>query len=140
MTHLLSGTALSQVVRNDLQRTIKTHVTAGHRSPGLATVLVGCDPASQVYVRNKIRACETTGIQSYHYDLSAAVSEKDLVELIDTLNRREEVDGILVQLPLPKHLSAERLLDLIEPKKDVDGFHPLNIGNLMLGRPGVRPC
>jgi methylenetetrahydrofolate dehydrogenase (NADP+)/methenyltetrahydrofolate cyclohydrolase len=103
-------------------------------------VLVGEDPASQVYVRNKIKACEDTGIISKAFRPEASVSQAELEDLVGRLNADPEVDGILVQLPLPRGLDSQRILDLIDPAKDVDGFHPVSMGRLTLGLPGLRPC
>lgn len=137
---ILSGTHLSAEIRETLKLNVARLTSGGRRAPGLATVLVGGDPASQVYVRNKIKACEAVGIASFHYTLDSTVAQSKLVGLIHELNCNSEVDGILVQLPLPKHLAAETILDTILPEKDVDGFHPVNMGNLVLGRPGLWPC
>jgi methylenetetrahydrofolate dehydrogenase (NADP+)/methenyltetrahydrofolate cyclohydrolase len=106
----------------------------------LAVVLVGADPASQIYVRNKRRACEETGMRSFAHDLSADTSEAELLALIDQLNTDPQVDGILVQLPLPPHIDPQRVIERIAPSKDVDGFHPANMGALALRLPGLRPC
>ena len=110
------------------------------RSPGLAVVKVGDDPASAVYVRNKRKACEECGIASFAYDLPATASRTELLGLIERLNRDEAVDGILLQLPLPKGLDSTEIMDSIDPAKDVDGFHPTNTGLLAQKRPGLRPC
>jgi len=108
--------------------------------PCLATVLVGDDPASAVYVRNKVRACEELGLLSERYDLPAGTTMDELLALVRSLNAREEVDGILVQLPLPRGTDEARVLDAIDPAKDVDGFHPVNVGRLSLGQPSLVPC
>jgi methylenetetrahydrofolate dehydrogenase (NADP+)/methenyltetrahydrofolate cyclohydrolase len=110
------------------------------RAPGLAVVKVGDDAASAVYVRNKRKACEESGIQSFAHDLPATTGEAQLLALIDSLNRDDRVDGILVQLPLPKGLDATRVMDSVDPAKDVDGFHPMNTGLLAQKRPRLRPC
>jgi len=108
--------------------------------PGLAVVLVGDDPASAVYVRNKAKACENAGIYSEVHRLPGDTEEKQLLELVDKLNRDPRIHGILVQLPLPKHISEDAVIDAIAVEKDVDGFHPVNTGNLMIGKPGMLPC
>lgn len=124
--------------------TVKDEVAAAVRDldyvPGLATVLVGDDPASHAYVRGKRRDAEQVGIRSIHHELDESVSQTDLESLIDELNRAAEVDAILVQLPLPKGLDSEAIVQRIDPAKDADGLHPFNLGKLMLGRPGLRPC
>jgi methylenetetrahydrofolate dehydrogenase (NADP+) / methenyltetrahydrofolate cyclohydrolase len=108
--------------------------------PGLAAVRVGEDPASEVYVRNKRRACEKAGLTSWEHHLPADVAEDELIALVDRLNADDAVHGILVQLPLPGHLDTARILERVHPDKDVDGFHPVNVGRLSTGRPGPRPC
>jgi methylenetetrahydrofolate dehydrogenase (NADP+) / methenyltetrahydrofolate cyclohydrolase len=110
------------------------------RSPGLATVLVGEDPASQVYVRNKNKRCKEIGFQSFEQNLPADISEKELLQLVNNLNQNPEVDGILVQLPLPNHIQSELILEAILPEKDVDGFHPINVGGLASGKNVLCPC
>lgn len=112
----------------------------GLRPPGLAVILVGSDPASEVYVRNKRKACAEVGVASFSWDLPDHTSQKDLLDLIDHLNEREDVDGILVQLPLPPQMEAETIIERIAPTKDVDGFHPYNIGRLALRQPVLRSC
>ncbi len=110
------------------------------RSPGLATVLVGEDPASQVYVRNKNKRCKEIGFQSFEQNLPADIAEKELLQLVKNLNQNPEVDGILVQLPLPNHIRSELILEAILPEKDVDGFHPINVGGLASGKNVLCPC
>jgi len=122
-----------------LQR-LKTEVAGFPSAPGLAVILVGNNPASQLYVNNKKQACEAIGIRSFEYLLDADVDEQDLASLIETLNADTQVDGILLQLPLPKGMDESRLLSLISPDKDVDGFHPFNVGRLLLGLPTLRSC
>ena len=107
--------------------------------PCLAAVLVGDDPASAVYVRNKIRACEEVGIRSEHYALPATTAALELLDLISSLNRRDDIDGILVQLPLPDVIEESRIIEAIDPEKDVDGFHPVSVGRLSMGRPTLFP-
>jgi methylenetetrahydrofolate dehydrogenase (NADP+)/methenyltetrahydrofolate cyclohydrolase len=115
-------------------------VTSGGRRPGLAVVLVGSDPASQVYVRNKRKACAEVGFHSELHELSEDTSQERLLDLIDSLNADEQIDGILVQLPLPDQIDEEAVIERILPTKDVDGFHPYNIGRLVLRMPVLRPC
>jgi methylenetetrahydrofolate dehydrogenase (NADP+)/methenyltetrahydrofolate cyclohydrolase len=137
---ILDGKAIAAELRNDIRKQIDERRQRGHHIPGLAVVLVGADPASQIYVRNKRRACEETGIESFAYDLPATTSEEELLALVDRLNSDPRVDGILVQLPLPQHISPQRVIERIDPRKDVDGFHPANMGALALRLPGLRPC
>ncbi|HEX5512829.1 MAG TPA: bifunctional methylenetetrahydrofolate dehydrogenase/methenyltetrahydrofolate cyclohydrolase FolD, partial [Gammaproteobacteria bacterium] len=137
---ILDGKAIAAELRNDIRKQIDERRQRGHHIPGLAVVLVGADPASQIYVRNKRRACEETGIESFAYDLPASTSEEELLALVDRLNSDPRVDGILVQLPLPQHISPQRVIERIDPRKDVDGFHPANMGALALRLPGLRPC
>ena len=110
------------------------------RAPGLAVVLAGADPASEIYVRNKIKACEEMGIYSEKHTPGEEVTTAELLSLVDSLNRREEIDGILVQMPLPRNIDSRKILLAIRPDKDVDGFHPMNVGNLAAGIPAPRPC
>lgn len=130
-------------IRDQIQAECKPRVerlVATARAPGLAVILVGNNPASEIYVRNKVRACEALGIRSEKFTPAESVTTEELVALIEQLNRREEIDGILVQLPLPSHVDTRRVLEAVDPEKDVDGFHPLNLGRLLSGRPGLRPC
>ncbi|SMC16244.1 methylenetetrahydrofolate dehydrogenase (NADP+) / methenyltetrahydrofolate cyclohydrolase [Andreprevotia lacus DSM 23236] len=137
---ILDGKAISQEIIAQVRARVDARLAGGKRAPALAVVLVGSDPASQVYVGNKKRQCENAGITSIAYDLPAETSEADLLALVTKLNHDDAVDGILVQLPLPKHLNAEKIIELIDPAKDVDGFHPYNIGRLALKMPLLRPC
>jgi methylenetetrahydrofolate dehydrogenase (NADP+)/methenyltetrahydrofolate cyclohydrolase len=136
---LLDGKATAATIRAEIREEVNGLTARYGRRPGLAVVLVGADPASQVYVRNKERACEDCGIESMPYRLENA-TQLELEGLIQQLNRDVNVDGILVQLPLPEGLDSQRILDLIDPNKDVDGFHPVNVGKLSLGLPGFKPC
>lgn len=140
MTELLDGKALAGQVQADLSRQIHTYTAQGHRPPGLAVVMVGDNPASAAYVRNKERACERVGITSFGRHLPSQTSQAELIQLIQGLNDHPAVDGILVQLPLPAHLDAVAILNAIDPDKDVDGLHPLNLGRLVRGEPGLRSC
>ena len=137
---LIDGRQLAEQVKGDVRRAIAATIASGAQRPGLAVVKVGDDPASAIYVRNKRRACEEVGIVSFAYDLPAATAETELLELIDELNGDPRVDGILVQLPLPDHIGRTRVLERIDPTKDVDGFHPYNIGRLAQRIPLMRPC
>ena len=138
-TQLLSGTVVSAAVKEEVGQRVDALKERG-KSVGLATVLVGEDPASEVYVRNKRRTAEKLGINSIHHQLSADTSQGEIDDLILQLNADPAVDGILVQLPLPSGLDGERAVNLIDPTKDADGLHPTNLGQLILGRPGLTPC
>jgi methylenetetrahydrofolate dehydrogenase (NADP+)/methenyltetrahydrofolate cyclohydrolase len=137
---IIDGKARAAALTEEVGRRVAERVAAGKRKPGLAVVLVGENPASQVYVRNKRRTTETAGMRSIAYDLPPTTPQADLLALIDTLNRDPEVHGILVQLPLPTHIDDALVTERIDPRKDVDGFHPYNIGRLVLKRPLLRPC
>lgn len=137
---LINGKEISARVRQEVAAGVQARLQQGLRAPGLAVVLVGNDPASQVYVGNKRKACDEAGIVSLSYDLPEDTSQESLEALIDELNDNPAVDGILVQLPLPAHLDADPILVKIRPDKDVDGFHPHNIGRLVQRRPELRPC
>jgi methylenetetrahydrofolate dehydrogenase (NADP+)/methenyltetrahydrofolate cyclohydrolase len=137
---ILDGKAISAEIRSGLRERVRARAEAGGHTPGLAVVLVGSDPASQVYVRNKRRACEEVGIRSYASDLPAEAGQGELLALIDWLNGDPQVNGILVQLPLPPHLDSETVIERIHPDKDVDGFHPYNIGRLTVRMPRLQPC
>lgn len=136
----IDGKAVAAQVRTAVKERVAARRQAGLRAPGLAVVLVGSDPASQVYVGSKRRACDEVGFVSKAFDLPATSTQADLEELIDQLNGDPEVDGILVQLPLPQGLDAQALLERIHPFKDVDGFHPFNMGRLAQRNPALRPC
>jgi methylenetetrahydrofolate dehydrogenase (NADP+)/methenyltetrahydrofolate cyclohydrolase len=136
---LLSGAEIQDQIYQELKDEI-TQFRARSVRPGLAAVLVGENPASQIYVRSKVKACESLGIYSEKIDLPASTTTQELLHWVATLNSRAEIDGILVQLPLPKAVDAGAVLDAIDPAKDVDGFHPINAGKLMSGRPGLTPC
>lgn len=139
MTQIIDGKALAASIRADLAKRTTVLTEKGHR-PGLAVVIVGDDPASQVYVRNKIRACADTGIESIEYRLAKDTSEEELLKLIGELNNDKRVDGILVQLPLPEQIAPEKVIAAIAPEKDVDGFHVMNAGKLLTGTGGFMPC
>lgn len=137
---IIDGKTIAQQVRVEVAEKVKQRLAAGKRAPGLAVVLVGENPASQIYVASKRRACEEVGFHSRSYDLPATTREADLLELIDKLNQDDEIDGILVQLPLPAGIDNVKVLERITPDKDVDGFHPYNVGRLCQRAPTLRPC
>jgi methylenetetrahydrofolate dehydrogenase (NADP+)/methenyltetrahydrofolate cyclohydrolase len=137
---IIDGKALAAQLRQELKQQVDKRRDRGERIPGLAVILVGEDPASQVYVRNKRRACEEVGVKSFAYDLSDSIQQPELLALIDKLNADPAVDGILVQLPLPPQINSEIVIERIRPDKDVDGFHPYNVGRLTLRMPVLRPC
>ena len=137
---LLDGKAIAGEVRTRVKRAVDARLAAGQRRPGLAVVLVGQNPASQVYVRNKRKACAEVGFHSDLHELPATTSQAELLGLIDQLNADPAIDGILVQLPLPEQIDPEAVIERILPTKDVDGFHPYNVGRLSLRMPVLRPC
>lgn len=137
---IIDGKAISASVRKTLIGRAADFEKKYGRKVGLAVVKVGANPASEVYVRNKILACEEVGVKSFSYNLPEEVSERELLELIDALNDADDVDGILVQLPLPSHINEKKILARITPEKDADGFHAVNAGGLMLGLPCTKPC
>jgi methylenetetrahydrofolate dehydrogenase (NADP+)/methenyltetrahydrofolate cyclohydrolase len=140
MATILDGKKLALKLRENLRLEVDKFKSKGQRLPGLAVVLVGSDPASQVYVRNKTRACEKAGMVHRQIDLPASVSQQDLITIVQELNEDSSIDGILVQLPLPKGLDEQEVIKTISPEKDVDGFHPENIGRLVLGQDAFIPC
>ncbi len=137
---IISGTEIAKQIREELKQEIAELKEKHNLVPGLVTVLVGEDPASQVYVGSKVKTCEALGVYSDRYDLPVETSEDELLKLVDKLNKDPKIHGILVQLPLPKHINETRVLYAIDPKKDVDGFHPVNVGKLMIGEPDYIPC
>ena len=137
---IIDGKSIAGNIRQQIRRSIDERLAEGRRQPGLAVILVGNDQASEIYVRNKRRACEEAGVLSRSYDLAEDTSQQQLLELIDPLNEDRQIDGILVQLPLPAHINAETVIERIHPDKDVDGFHPYNIGRLALRIPQLRSC
>ncbi len=136
---ILSGTEIGRQIQDELRQEIEELKQLGI-TPGLAAVLVGDNPASHIYVRNKIRACESLGLYSERLTPPASISTEELVAEVETLNRRAEIDAILMQLPLPPQVDAQRVLQAVDPAKDVDGFHPMNVGALVVNRPALRPC
>lgn len=137
---IIDGKTIAQQVRQEVAELVQQRLAAGKRAPGLAVVLVGENPASQIYVGSKRRACEEVGFLSRSYDLPATTSEAELLDLITKLNNDAEIDGILVQLPLPAGIDNVKVLEHIAPEKDVDGFHPYNVGRLCQRAPKLRPC
>lgn len=140
MAKLLSGLALSATLKQELKQRIDAHLAKGDRMPGLAVILVGDDPASQIYVRNKHKACAMLGIKSREIFLPTSTSQAELIEQIEQLNNDSTIDGILVQLPLPAHIDESAIIECIDPSKDVDGFHPYNVGRLCQRTPALRAC
>jgi methylenetetrahydrofolate dehydrogenase (NADP+)/methenyltetrahydrofolate cyclohydrolase len=137
---LLDGKALAQRVREEVKQAVTRYIAHHGFAPGLATVLIGDDPVSQVYVGTKEKACREVGMLSFGYRLSATASEAETLALIEELNGRADVQGILIQLPLPPQLRREKLIETVAPEKDVDALHPWNQGKLVLGEEGLRPC
>src|ERR1017187_7490410 len=138
-TRILSGNAIRDQIYGELAGEISSLAAAGIR-PGLAAVLVGDNPASKVYVKSKIAACEKLGLASFHLTPPATITTEGLLEVIHELNRRDDVDGILVQMPLPSQVDSKKILEAVDPAKDVDGFHPINVGRLVAGRPNLVAC
>ncbi len=136
MAQILDG----KRVRDEILAELQPRIAKLRRKPGLAVVLVGNDPASEVYVSSKVKTCAELGMHSEEITRAASISTEELLAIVASLNARPEIDGILVQMPLPKHIDTQRVLDAIAPEKDVDGFHPTNVGNLSIGRPGPKPC
>ena len=137
---LIDGKAVAEKLIGRVREGVEARLLAGKRAPALAVILVGDDPASGVYVGNKKRSCEKAGIRSVAYDLPASTSQEELLAIIDQLNADAAIDGILVQLPLPKQIDPQSVIERIDPKKDVDGFHPYNMGRLAVKMPLLRPC
>jgi len=140
VVQLIKGAEVAAQIREELKKEIAELKAKHNVVPGLVTVLVGADPASQVYVGAKEKTSKELGIYSERYDLPEKTTQKELIDLINKLNNDPKINGILVQLPLPKHLNEEEVLYAIDPKKDVDGFHPVNVGKLMIGEPDYLPC
>ncbi|WP_026959505.1 MULTISPECIES: bifunctional methylenetetrahydrofolate dehydrogenase/methenyltetrahydrofolate cyclohydrolase FolD [Aliagarivorans] len=137
---IIDGKKTAQMVQQQVAEKVKQRVDAGKRAPGLAVILVGADPASQVYVGSKRRMCEAVGFVSRSIDLPVDTTEAELLEHVDALNNDPSIDGILVQLPLPEGIDADKVVEHIRPDKDVDGFHPYNIGRLCQKNPALQPC
>jgi methylenetetrahydrofolate dehydrogenase (NADP+)/methenyltetrahydrofolate cyclohydrolase len=136
---ILDGNKIASEIRSELTEEVKKLTAAGRR-PGLAVILAGHNPASEIYVRNKVKACEQLGIHSEKLTPPNSVTTAELLYMVEELNRRDEIDGILVQLPLPPQVDSKKVLLAVSPEKDVDGFHPVNVGNLSTQRPGLVPC
>jgi len=139
LASILDGTRIAAEIKEEVAAQVKQLTAQGIR-PGLAAVLAGNDPASEIYVRNKVRACEQLGIYSDKITPPDTVTTEEMLRLVNDLNQREDIDGILVQLPLPPQVDSKRVLLAVSPEKDVDGFHPVNVGNLSTQRPGLTPC
>lgn len=139
MAKILSGKTVSQRIKDELKKEVE-NLKANGINPGLAVIIVGDDPASKVYVNNKKKACAQIGIYSEEYALDAETTQDELLKLIDKLNKADNISGILVQLPVPKHIDEETIINAIDPKKDVDAFHPVNVGKIMVGNYDFVPC
>ncbi|WMP16868.1 bifunctional methylenetetrahydrofolate dehydrogenase/methenyltetrahydrofolate cyclohydrolase FolD [Thiothrix lacustris] len=137
---IIDGKKIAADVRVEVKQGVDARLQQGKRRPGLAVILIGSDPASQVYVSHKRKACDEVGIMSRSYDLPPQTTQHELIELVNELNNDPLIDGILVQLPLPAHLDSSLIIEQINPSKDVDGFHPTNVGRLTLRIPSLRPC
>lgn len=136
---ILDGANVAKAIKDEVAVEVQSYAQRGLR-PGLAAVLVGDDPGSQIYVSGKVKTCEQLGLYSDKIGLPESTTTGELLDLVSGLNRRDDIDGILIQLPLPKHVDAALVLNSVDPAKDVDGFHPMNIGRLTLNEPGLRPC
>lgn len=137
---VLDGTKAANALKEELRKEVEGYINNGKRPPGLAVLLIGDDPASHVYVKNKVLACKKVGIESRMHELPSSISAEEVFSLIDQLNKDPNIDGILVQLPLPKRLPTEAVLMAVAPEKDADGLHPYNLGLLFSGKKGLRPC
>lgn len=140
MTKLIDGKKISTDIKEEIKVEVEEITKNGQRAPGLAVVIVGENPASKVYVNSKVKTCGALGIYSEKYNLDSQTTEVELLKLIEELNNKEEIDGILVQLPLPKHIDEDKIIEAIKPEKDVDGFHPINLGKLVIGKNGFKSC
>ncbi|MEX0422985.1 bifunctional methylenetetrahydrofolate dehydrogenase/methenyltetrahydrofolate cyclohydrolase FolD [Providencia rettgeri] len=140
LAKIIDGKTIAQTIRQEVAQKVQLRLEQGKRAPGLAVILVGANPASQIYVGSKRRACEEVGFISRSYDLPDTTTEAELLKLIDDLNQDTEIDGILVQLPLPAGIDNVKVIERIHPDKDVDGFHPYNVGRLCQRAPRLRPC
>lgn len=140
MAAIIDGKKISSDIRNEIKAGVEELTAAGHRPPGLAVLLVGENPASMAYVRSKTKACAEVGFHSRQINRPASISEEGLLRLVKECNEDPEIHGILVQLPLPEHIDSQKIIEAIDPSKDVDGFHPVSAGRLMVGLPGFVPC
>lgn len=138
--NIIDGKKIAEKIISEIKNKVITNQSEGITPPGLAVIQVGEDPASSVYVRNKRKACEEVGMKSFNYDLDQSTTQKELIDLVESLNSNAEVNGILIQLPLPTHINETIVIETINPSKDVDGFHPYTIGRLMQRIPLLRPC
>lgn len=138
--NIIDGKKVAQDIRNELKADIEKLKSTGKDIPGLVAILVGDNPASEIYVRNKAKACEEIGMRAKTEKHSVDMKEDDLLKLIEYYNNNKEYHGILVQLPLPKHIDEDKIIEAVSPKKDVDGFHPISVGNLVIGKPAFRSC
>lgn len=138
--NIIDGKAIANRIKKEIATEVAALLDADKKAPHLAAILVGSDPASETYVASKERACKEVGITSTTYRLPEKTTEAELLKVIDFLNKDEDVDGFIVQLPLPAHLNPDKILEFVDPSKDVDGFHPLNIGKMLLGFPGFLPA
>lgn len=137
---IIDGRSLAQEIKSEIKREVKHFIEQGGKTPHLAAVLVGDDSASQAYVRNKIKSCERVGFESTLIRKKPTIQEDELLEIVDTLNKNEDIDGFIVQLPLPDHIDENKITLAIDPVKDVDGFHPMNLGRMMIGLPSYIPA
>lgn len=137
---IIDGKQVASIIKEKMKSEIALYIDTKGRAPGLAVILVGQNPASEIYVRNKRQSCQFVGIKSFSYDLPDNTAQNELIYLIAQLNKNPEIDGILVQLPLPKHIDENIIVEAISPQKDVDGFHPYTLGRLVQRRPLLRPC
>ena len=140
LARILDGRAVAMSIRQDLIEKVRSLTASGKQPPGLAVIKIGNDPASAVYVKNKRAACDQLGFFSLAYDLPESTSERELLDIITALNKNTRINGILIQLPLPASIRSDFILEQIDPNKDVDGFHPYNLGRLVQRRPNLRPC
>ena len=140
MIKIIDGKKISGDIKEEVRIEIEKLTKGGKRAPGLAVIIVGENPASKVYVNSKVKTCSALGIYSEKYNLDSQTTEVELLKLIEELNNKEEIDGILVQLPLPKHIDEDKIIEAIKPNKDVDGFHPINLGKLVIGKNGFKSC
>lgn len=137
---IIDGRSLAREIKSELKRETKKFISGGGKIPHLAAVLVGDDGASQAYVRNKIKSCERVGFESTLIRKNDSLQESELLEIVDQLNQNDDIDGFIVQLPLPKHIDENKVILAIDPKKDVDGFHPTNLGRMVIGLPCFIPA
>lgn len=140
MTKIIDGKRISADIKEEIKIEIEKLSKNDKGVPGLAVIIAGEDPASKVYVNSKVKTCSALGLYSEKYILNSEITEVDLLKLIEELNNKDEIDGILVQLPLPKHIDEDKIIEAIKPSKDVDGFHPINLGKLLLGKDGFKSC